>query len=224
VAFLSIPRDHQLGLVRLQALAIPIASLFYGALASAAEKTQTAYLSPDDLGGLEGIPEDQLESMLDAISGIYHARADAEVPLDQFVKDVIDTMCSVSPAGFQSSEIAIQQFKERLTQFMGIPALARASKGDILMYQHERTVYDFRILTDARPIFGENVEEPPEAIEITHALKITYHQGNRHEEEYFALDEADLAELSRVVERAEQKAKSLRAALSKSGMKVLGEE
>lgn len=222
--FLSIPREHQIGLVKLQALPNPIASLLYAALASAAEKMQTGHLSPDDLGGFVGIPEDELGSILNGISGIYHARADAEVPLDQFVKDVIETMRSASPAGFQSSENAIRQFEERLTQFLGIPALARTSKGDILMFEHERTVYGFRILTDARPIFGENVEEPPEAFEITHTLKVAFHRGSGHEEEYFGLDEADLAELSRVVERAEQKAKSLRAVLNKSGMKVLREE
>ena len=224
MSFLRIPRDHQMGLVKLQALPSPIASLLFGAFAPAAEKTSTGYLSPEDLGGFEGIPEDELESILDAISGIYRARADAEVPLDQFVQDVIETMRSVSPTGLQTSESALQQFKERLTQFLGIPALARATKGNILMYEHERTVYGFRILTDARPIFGEDVEKPPEAIEITHTLKVAFHRGTQHEEEYFALDEMDLAELSRVVERAEQKAKSLRAALNKSGMKVLREE
>lgn len=224
MTLLAIPREHQIGLAELQALPEPIASLLLPALAAAAEKTQSAYPSPEDLAGFEGIPQGQLEQILDAVSGVYHARANAEVPLSEFVKDVIETMRSAVQLNFQTSPSAIEQFEERLTRFMSIASFARAAKGDTLLYEHERTVFDWRILTDARPVFGDNVEEPPEAFEITHTLKIAFHRGGSHEEEYFALDEIDLAELRRVVERAESKATSLRAALKKSGMKVLREE
>jgi hypothetical protein len=226
VARLSIPKDHQIGLVRLQALSVPTATVLLAAIVSAAEKTQSGNLSTDDLVGVgyEGIPLDQLESILDALDGVYHARAVVEMPLDQFVKDIAESLRSLSLPNVRMSENETRQFEERLTQFMSVPGIARAAKGNILMYERERTVHGFRILTDARPIFGDDVEKPPEAIEITHTLKITYHQGTRHEEEYFALDEADLAELGLVVERAELKAKSLRAALSKSGIKILREE
>jgi hypothetical protein len=133
-------------------------------------------------------------------------------------------MRSASHPKFLASEVAVEQFEARLTQFMSITTLAQAAKGDILMYEHERTVYALRILTDARPIFGDSAEAPPEAIEIMHMLKIAFHRGSQHEEEFFALDELDLAELRRVVERAELKARSLRAALKRTGMKVLREE
>ena len=224
MASLSIPREHQVGLAKLQALADLPATHLLSALASAVEKTQSAYFAPDDLGPIEGIPQNELAEILDAVSGIYHARANAEVPLEEFVKDVTETMRSAYKIDFPTSESAIQKFEGRLTQFMSIATLARAAKGDILMYEHERTVYDLKILTDARPIFGDSVAEPPEALEVMHTLKIAFHRGSRHEEEFFALDESDLAELRRVVERAELKAKSLRAALKKSGMQVLREE
>ena len=224
MALLTIPAEHQVGLVKLQALSDPTASRLLSALAFAAEKKQSAYLSPEDLAPIEGLQREQLEQILDAVSGVQHARAYAETPLDEFVKDVSETMRSAVHLNFPTPEGAIRQFEERLRKFLDIAAFARAAKGDILMYEHERTVHGLRILTDARPIFGNSVEEPPEAVAIVHTLKIAYHRGGRLEEEYFAFDEIDLEELREIVERAELKAKSLRAALKKSDLKVLREE
>jgi len=62
-------------------------------------------------------------------------------------------------------------------------------------------VHSVRILTDARPIFGNNIEKPPEAIAIIHTLKIAYHRSGRLEEQFFAFDEHDLKELRSAVER-----------------------
>jgi hypothetical protein len=225
VPSLSIPKVHRVGLAKLQALSDPLASQLLAAVTSAAERKQSAYLSPEDLPQkIEGIPHDQLEEILDGLSGIYHARAHAEVPLEDFVNDVTKSMRSTDNLRFPTDPNAIRNFEQRLTTFMSIATLARAAKGDILVYETERTVYDLRILTDARPIFGDNVEDPPEAIAIMHTLKIVFHRGSEHDEEYFSFDESDLAILKRIVERAELKANSLRAALKKSGMKVLREE
>jgi len=222
LAFLRIPAEHQVGLVKLQALSDSTASQLLSALASAAEEKQSANLSPEDLAPIEGLPKDQLEQILDALSGIHHARAYAETPLDEFVNNVSETMRSADNA-LPTAESAIQQFEERIKRFMDIPALARAAKGDILRYEHERTVHDLRIVTDARPIFGNSVEQPPEAFAIVHTLKIAYHRSGRIEEEFFSFDEFDLEDLREAVERAELKARSLRAALNKSGLQVLRE-
>lgn len=221
---LSIPREHQVGLAKLRALPEHVASQLLSALGSASEKIRSAYFSPDDLPSVEGISREDLENILDSISGLYLARANAEVPVDEFIKDVGETVRSATHLTSPSSLPSIEEFEIRLAKFMGIAPLALTSKGHTLMYEHERTVYGLRILTDARPIFGDNVDEPPEAIEIMHTLKIAFHRGSQHEEEFFALDEIDLDELRQVVERAALKAKSLRAALRKTGMRVLREE
>lgn len=81
-----------------------------------------------------------------------------------------------------------------------------------------------RILTDIRPIFGNNVEEPPEAVVIMHTLKMAYHRGGRVDEVFFAMDETDLGDLKAAVARAELKAKSILATLAKTQLKVITEE
>ncbi len=71
-----------------------------------------------------------------------------------------------------------------------------------------------------RPVFGSDVEKPPGVVVVTHTLKVAYHRAQELEEIFFALDEEDLQELKKAVVRAESKAKSIRAALASSQLRV----
>jgi len=221
---LRIPSEHQAGLAKLESLSDETASRLRSELASAAIEKESADLSAADIPPIEGLSTANLDKILDAISGLHHARAFAETPLEEFVNDVSEAMSSAAQPDLSITGPALDRFKDRLKRFLAIDAIARAAKRNILRYEHERTVHGLRILTDARPIFGNNVEEPPEAIAIIHTLKITYHRSGSLEEEFFAFDENDLKELKKAVERAELKAKSLRAVLTKSQLKVLSQE
>jgi hypothetical protein len=224
VSPLRIPSEDQAGLAKLHSLSDHAASALRSALASAAIEKESADLSAEDIGPIEGLSSANLDQILEAITGLHHARAFAEVPLDEFVNDVSESIRSTAHPDFPTTGPALDQFKDRLRTFLAIDAIARAAKSNVLRYEHERTVHSLRILTDARPIFGNDVEEPPEAIAIIHTLKIAYHRSGRLEEEFFVFDEQDLKALKNAVERAELKANSLRAALTKSHLKVLSGE
>jgi len=189
------------------------------AVASAAAKKESADLSPQDVGPVGGLAEAELGEILDALSVLYHVRAYYDAPLDEFVADLADNMRSADP-GFTPGAATVE-FMERIKRLLSIEDLAVAAKGDVLTAEHERTLHGLRILTDARPIFGNDVQKPPDAIAIGHMLKLTFHRGGRLEEEFFALDEDDLRSLKEAVQRAEVKANSLRAALAKSQLRVL---
>jgi hypothetical protein len=224
VSPLRIPSEHQAGLVKLYSLTDETASALRSALASAAVEKESAELSAEDIEPIEGLAPAILDQILEVITGLHHARAYADVPLEEFVNDVSGSIRSTTERDFPTTGPALDRFKDRLKAFLAIDAIARAAKSNIVRYEQERTVHGVRILTDARPIFGNNVEEPPEAIAIIHTLKIAYHRSGRLEEEFFAFDEHDLKELKNAVERAELKANSLRAVLTKSHLKVLTEE
>jgi len=223
VSPLRIPSEHQAGLAKLHSLSDDTASALQSAIASAAVKKESAELSVEDIEPIEGLSPAVLDEILEVITGLHHARAYADVPLDEFVSDVSGSIRSTVDPDFPTTGPALDRFKDRLKAFLGIDAIARAAKSNVLRYEQERTVHGVRILTDARPIFGNSVEEPPEAIAIIHTLKIAYHRAGRLEEEFFAFDEHDLKELKNAVERAERKANSLRAVLTKSQLKVLSE-
>jgi hypothetical protein len=223
VSPLRIPSEHQAGLVKLHSLSDQTASALRSALAYAAEEKESAELSAEDVKPVEGLSPAVLDQILEVITGLHHARAYADVSLDEFVNDVSGSIQSTVDPDFPKTGPALDRFKVRLKAFLGIDAIARAAKSNVVRYEQERTMHGVRILTDARPIFGNDVKEPPEAIAIIHTLKIAYHRSGRLEEEFFAFDEHDLEELKNAVERAELKASGLRAVLTKSGLKVLSE-
>jgi hypothetical protein len=131
---------------------------------------------------------------------------------------------AAAPSDFPATAEAIGKFRKRVQEFLVIGGITRSAKTDLLRYEHERSVHSLRILTDVRPVFGNNVEEPPEATVIIHTLKLAYHRGGRLEEAFFGMDESDLQNLKEAVARAELKAKSIRAALAKAQLKVISEE
>jgi hypothetical protein len=222
VPVLKIPEEHVSGLTKLQPLSPETAARLRDALALAASKKETAELSPADIGTVEGVPEVDVEEIVDAITGLHHARAFYETPISEFLNDVVESLRTAPRSKFSTEVGTVDAFKERLRGFLDIGQLALAAKSNVLRFEHERTLHGIRILTDARPIFGSDVEKPPEAIAIGHMLKLSYHRGGRLEEEFFALDEEDLQMLKKAVDRAELKANSLRTMLTKQ-VKVMSQ-
>jgi len=223
VPVLKIPEEQISGLTKLQALSPEIASRLRDALASAAAKKESAEFSPADLGTIEGLQEPDIEEILDTITGLHHARAFYETPINEFVDDIVASLKSLPRSKFSTEPGAISTFKERIRGFLDLSQLALAAKNNVLRFEHERTLHGIRILTDARPIFGSDVEKPPEAIAIGYMLKLSYRRNGRLEEEFFALDEGDLQTLKKAVGRAESKAISLRTVLAKQ-IKVMSQE
>jgi hypothetical protein len=217
---LRIPPDEQTGLVQLQALSAPAASKLLSAIKAAASKTDTDGLTVADLPEIPEVSRPDVEQILNTVVALYHVRAFSDVELDEFIADVCEFLSSEGRKDFSRAKGAMQQLRERLTEFLGIEDLNRAAKSTALRYEQERSVHSVRILTDARPVFGNDIRELPEAVVILHTLKIEYHHAGRLGETFFAFDERDLEELKKAIQRAELKATSLRSALAKAKVKV----
>jgi hypothetical protein len=69
-----------------------------------------------------------------------------------------------------------------------------------------------------RTVFDPEDSQPSGAL-IVHNLKITSFRGGEFEETYFALDNADLVILRKVLDRAEAKTASLESVIAKTGLK-----
>jgi hypothetical protein len=85
----------------------------------------------------------------------------------------------------------------------------------------DRMVREVRVLTDARPIFGDNAKDGPKAFAIMHTLRIAYFQDGESRDWYVTLDGNDLESLQGAAERALSKERSTRAALQKTDLPVL---
>ncbi len=137
------------------------------------------------------------------------------IPVDD-LREVIETLQSLYltkvyhevPANVMADDIA----EEILAKALGI------------LRNNQNVFHEARIISEIRPVFGSNVEEPPPAAVLLHMLNITCHGTDGHKEFFIALDTDDIEVLRDVIDRAETKAESLKVMLNKAGTTYLETE
>jgi hypothetical protein len=223
LAFLRIPSEHQPGLIKLALLSDEVASELRSALGTAARK-ESGIVSANSLDPIRGLAGEDLDQIVEAVISLNHGIVYSDLNMEEVINSVTNSIQKASPTDFPVTEDASNRLKKRIEDFVTIDEVVRYSKLHILKYEHERTVNNLRILTDVRPIFVKGPGEQPEIALVVHTLKLAYHRGGRLDELYFAMDETDLRHLKEAVARAELKAKTIRAALTKAQLEVSSEE
>lgn len=160
------------------------------------------------------IPPSELDEVTETLLSLYALRDDMGLPIPDFAEVICETMeeSDVEELEF-SDEVDRDHFKANLISLLGAESLDIAARAIDLLYEHERTIHGLaRVLTDVRPVFGVNPEDPPRGAVVTHTLKVSYHEGARREikEFFIALDTDQLDELIGVLARASLKAESLK--------------
>jgi hypothetical protein len=174
--------------------------------------------SPGSVPAAKNLSPDDAVLVMEAVRELYRIRAYADVPLKEFISDICESL--IEDNELKSSDAP--RFRERLAKVLDVESLNVAAKGFALLSEHERLFCSVRIVTDARPVYVKNPSGPPDAMVITHILKIDYHvAGGRLDEIYFGLGSNDIKELRSVLDRAEEKAKSLRAAFEAAKIKFV---
>jgi hypothetical protein len=209
LAGLSIPKSDRAGLVILRELPDGV----FSSLLIEIEK------APDSVPSLSGVSPEEAHQAKEALDTMYAIRAYHDVPLEEFVSDVCDSLREHGELN-TSDEI---RFRERLSRLLDIEALAVAAKAVLLRQEHERNFCTVRILTDARPVYGNGVSGPPSAMIITHTMKLSYHEGagGHVSDIYLSLGSDDISELHNALARAETKAKSLREVFERAKLKFI---
>jgi len=141
---------------------------------------------------------------------------------DESQTDVIDELS----AAIQESDAEELQLpdevranaKNRLSMFLGIPSLLVSSKAISVRLENDKLFSKARVVSDIRPIFGENVKESPQAAIILHQLGIHYFQDGDHKEFFVAMDTDEIQELISSLERAKAKAESLETVLAAANL------
>jgi hypothetical protein len=121
------------------------------------------------------------------------------------------------PGDDAQKEVAV----ERIGRLLGSPALRTSGKALDLLYSNERNFVGSRIVSDIRPIFGDDAAEVPSAVVIAHRLEVEYVDPAGHNRTLqFALDHEDLATLRSTVERAQTKASVMESLVERAGLAV----
>ncbi len=206
---LDIPKEDRPGLTTLREMS-------EGAFAALIIELER---SPDSTPSVPGVSSEDAESLKNSIDTMYTVRAYTDVPVEELVSDV----CEALKADDDLPQGEEPRFRDRLLRILNIDALNVAAKAVLLQNEHERDFCSARILTDARPVYGEDPEAPPVAMIVTHTLKLVYHHGagGPLHEIYLSLGSRDLRELRDVLNRAEAKAKSLRDVLETTKVRFI---
>lgn len=197
---LDIPKTDVEGLSILREM--PDASL--GVLIANIEKSPTVTELP-------GVSPDDTKHAVDTLNTLYTIRAFNDVTTETFIEDICESL--IESGDLKPNEEA--RLRERLSRLLEIELLKISAKAATLQTEHERLLCSARVLTDARPVYGASASDKPAAMIITHELKLTFHEGPRGtlQEIYIGLGPGELEELRSQLQRAEEKAKSLREAL-----------
>jgi hypothetical protein len=149
--------------------------------------------------------------MTEAALNLAGGKVATQLDLPTFVQEALRALRESREA--EGVEIPEAQLGDRLARLLSIESVAISAKALSILYDYERHVSDFRILTDIRPIFADDVITQPLAALITHALKIQYHETDKLHDFYISLDSADLRDLQSHIERALAKELALQATL-----------
>jgi hypothetical protein len=174
--------------------------------------------SPQVIAEIPGVSPDDARLAIDALKSMYQARTYNDVPLDEFISDVCESLTEYKVLKPGDEPL----LRERLARLLDIESLNISAKALVLRTDYPYTFCGVRIFTDIRPVFGQDASAVPPAMVLTHTLKLEYHGALGHLHElYVALRADDIAELREALDRAEIKVKSLEAMLKPLGTKLI---
>lgn len=165
------------------------------------------------------ISAEDAEKIIETIYSLYQLKN--QIPLsefDDFSDVIIDAMNDSENEALKLSDENLADFKQKFSALLNVNSLSIRTKAQNLRLEHANVLKDMSLITDLRPIFGDNVDENPVGIVLVHTLKIVYEQNDESMNFYFALDDDDLTEFISVLKRAQIKSESLRKFADKTGL------
>ena len=159
-------------------------------------------------------PPPELDEIIQSLIGLSLARVGGEVSLEDLARDVVGSFIRRrdAPKGYDQSI-----FEKRLISLLSIESLALSARAQEIQHDYERVFVSARIVSDIRSVFGISTVEPVGAL-IVHNLKITFFEENSMREIFFAMDNADLSNLRKIIDRADTKTTQLEGMIRKSGV------
>ena len=158
------------------------------------------------------IPPADFSSIKLAVFPLFVSVATVPVPLSEYASDIAK---SVSEHGEPLSDDLLRQLSERLNRLFAISSIQVVAKAYDVLTEHGCTFSSARVLTDVRPVFGEDVEQAPGSAVIVHMLNIDH---GAEENFVVALDITDIQKLIEILERAKKKAESLKSVIASTGV------
>ena len=167
-----------------------------------------------------GVLAEDMKEIRDALFPLYRGRGGSSIPAEKYADDIAESLSAVGDEGASwiANEDLLHTFKGRLVQLLSVSAPQLIAKAHDVLLEHARTFNSVRIVSDIRPVFGDNVEETPTAAVLVHMLKLVYYESGERREFVVAMDTKDIQALTEACERAAKKTKSLEAVIASTNM------
>ena len=174
--------------------------------------------------GIEDLTKDDLLNILEAIVSLYPLQAYSSLTIEDLASSLGEAVAELEDF-HNVTEEQKKIFEARITTLLSINgALDVASKVGELLLEYEHLFLGSRIITDIRPVFDSDLNKIPAGALIVHTLKLEYKQGNEEKDFYIALDTNDVKKLREQLDRAEQKAESIKLMLNQAQVSYLDVE
>ena len=161
---------------------------------------------------LSNVKSGDLKLVAEAVAALYGVRSAREMSIAEFADNVCDALEAIPEENLRLPSSERAQFKKKLITLLSADLFTVVAKLGDLTIEHERTFCHARIVTDLRPVFGSEVEDGPKAMLVVHNLRLAYHEGSTKARDFYvSLDADDLRMLKQLIDRAEAKARSLKA-------------
>ena len=207
---LTIPKHHKEWIQLLESLDNGLIKTLSNAYDQAKPTFSTEKLVASVIdSGTVSLEPDKIDGITDLLISLHYAYHEFYVDrgLEEFTKLVAD-----SANDTLGDDSTWENLKNNLLVLLGRNnALLVTAKALNVLTDYDSIYRDARILTDSRPIFGNELEEEPLATMVAHTLKINYMKNGSLESAYIALDANDLRKLQEVLDRALHKESVLKS-------------
>lgn len=155
---------------------------------------------------LDGTRAAQLVDSLMAIAVIARLNRVSDEELAEAVAAALEADSQSDALAIELDEPQVRALRFRLVQLLETSVFERLTKAQDIFTETDQTFLDSRIITDIRPVYGDNPDEGPSGVVVVHNLRLRYFREGQERQFSVALRIRDLDELSRVIDRAQRKA------------------
>ena len=113
---------------------------------------------------------DKGQSIKEAAFSLLLSRAGGRVPVDKFIDELFETLSS--PPIIDSD--LTDTLRERLASILNIAPLDLVARAHDVLLEHSQTFSSVRIVSDIRPVFGNDVKDEPLGAVLVHMTIVLY--------------------------------------------------
>lgn len=215
---LQIPHRFENSLVDFLSMSRDVRKIFMDAIQTAPIMLSQRKLAKHIAPKIE-FDKNKIAGIVAMLASLYRTMEDT--PIDEFVDDVYDAAITLEK--ISTIEIEWDDIKNDLkTALSSDHTFGVTSKAMDILGHYPNTYCSSRLITDIRPVFGQDTNECPPASMVVHTLRISSHQETQGTTDYYvSLDSQDLKELRRIIERALKKETTLKSVIKDTKMQYL---